>query len=77
MENENNTNSRMPYIYTFDSMFWITVIGAIFGFLGLLTRSLVKSNCTKVKCFGIECERDITNEDIERPATPNEINLQL
>ena len=78
MENDNNTNSRVPYIYTFDSMFWITVMGAFFGFLGLLTRSLVKSNCSKVKCLGMECERVIVDDENEpKPSTPNEFSLQL
>lgn len=77
MDADANENTRMPYIYTFDSMFWAGLVAAFFGFLGLITRTIIKSNCNKVRCLGMECERTIDVVEEEQRATPNEFNLQL
>lgn len=75
MDSDEGGNGRMPYIYTFDSMFWITLLGAFFGFLGLLTKSCLKSGCTQIKCGCIECKR--TEEEIIDTPQGDDINIQL
>jgi hypothetical protein len=42
----------------FDSIFWITVIGAFLGFGGVVLKAVLKSRCSKVSCCGMECQRD-------------------
>jgi hypothetical protein len=49
---------RQPYIYTLDSVFWLTIAGTFFGFLGVLVQACIKSNCSQVKFLGFECVRD-------------------
>ena len=41
----------------FNSIFWLTVIGAILGFGGVVLQACLKSRCSKVKVCGLECER--------------------
>jgi len=42
----------------FDSIFWITVIGAMLAFGGVVLKAVLKSRCSSVKCCGMECKRD-------------------
>ena len=62
---------REPYIYTLDSVFWLTIVGTFFGFLAVLVKACLKSNCTQIKCLGFECikepsvEDDTETEDLE------------
>ena len=60
---------REPYIYQFDDIFWLTVVGTFFGFLAVLVKACLKSNCTQIKCLGFECARepsaDEDTEDLE------------
>ena len=49
---------REPYIYQFDDIFWLTVVGTFFGFLAVLVKACLKSNCTQIKCLGFECARE-------------------
>jgi hypothetical protein len=68
-EQPNSTNGyyQRDYIWNFDSMFWAGLIAAFFGFLGLVLRTALKSNCTKVKCCGMECEKEPSVVENETP----------
>jgi hypothetical protein len=48
---------------TFDSVFFVTIGGMVFGFLGLSVRYCFRSKCTSVKCCGIEVIRDAITEE--------------
>lgn len=54
-ETDNNSN--------FSESFYITVIGismsALAGFLGFI----LKSRCTRIKCWGCECQRAVITEE--------------
>ena len=54
---------REPYIYQFDDIFWLTVVGTFFGFLAVLVKACLKSNCTQIKCLGFECIKEPSVED--------------
>ena len=62
---------REPYIFIFDDIFWLTIAGTFFGFLAVLVKACLKSNCTQIKCLGFECikepsvEDDTETEDLE------------
>jgi hypothetical protein len=62
---------RQPYIYQFDDIFFLTIAGTFFGFLAVLVKACLKSNCTQIKCLGFECikepsvEDDTETEDLE------------
>jgi len=47
----------------FGAVFWITIIGAILGFGGVVLQAMLKSRCTKVKVCGLECERPESAND--------------
>ena len=66
---------REPYIYQFDDIFWLTVTGTFFGFLAVLVKGCIQSNCTQVKFLGFECIRQPTvgepdTEDLEIALPP-------
>lgn len=50
---------------TFNDVFWITLAGFVFGFLGMIVQTCYKSKCARFKCCGFECERavDIESEN--------------
>ena len=54
---------REPYIYQFDSVFWLTIAGTFFGFLAVAVKACLKSNCTQIKCLGFECMREPSVDD--------------
>ena len=62
---------REPYIYQFDDIFFLTIAGTFFGFLAVLVKACLRSNCTQIKCLGFECikepsvEDDTETEDLE------------
>ena len=62
---------REPYIYQFDDIFFLTIAGTFFGFLAVLVKACLKSNCTQIKCLGFQCikepsvEDDTETEDLE------------
>lgn len=41
----------------FGAVFWITVVGAILGFGGVVLQAMLKSRCSKVSFCGLHCER--------------------
>ena len=49
---------REPYIYQFDDIFWLTISGTFFAFLGVAVKACLKSNCTQIKFLGFECVRE-------------------
>ena len=51
----------------FDSLFWITIIGLLFTFGGLVLQAVLKSRCHHVSCACFECIRsDQTDQgDVE------------
>jgi len=55
----------MAWYHTFNDIFWISIAGLFFAFLG----TLLKSKCTKFSCCGIVIERDTRAEErLERAA---------
>lgn len=64
----------MPSVWTiFDGFFWIGVLGALCGGLGLALRAATRIKCSNCRmCFGlIDVQRDVAGEeavDIERLA---------
>ena len=56
---------REPYIYQFDDIFWLTVTGTFFGFLAVLVKACLKSNCTQIKCLGFECIKEPSADEPE------------
>ena len=44
----------------FDSLFWITIIGLLFTFGGLVLQAVLKSRCHHARCACFECTRDLT-----------------
>lgn len=48
---------------TYDSAFWLTTIGMLIGFGGLVLRTCYKSKCKNVKCLCLEVERDVNEEE--------------
>lgn len=54
----------------FGAVFWITIIGAILGFGGVVLQAMLKSRCAKVKLCGLECERD-------KSANEQEVQLDI
>ena len=42
----------------FNSAFWLTLAGAVFGFLGVCLQAILKSRCKVFNCWGISCIRD-------------------
>ena len=66
---------RDPYIFEFDSVFWLTISGTFFAFLGMTVKACLKSNCTQIKFLGFECVRDPSadqpdTEDLELALPP-------
>lgn len=49
----------MVWYDEFDSVFWITLSGAVFAFLGVCLQAILKSRCKTCKFCGIEIERDV------------------
>ena len=41
----------------FGAVFWITVVGAVLGFGGVVLQAMLKSRCSKVSLCGLHCER--------------------
>ena len=58
---------------TFDGVFWVTITGAIIGFLGVFIKQCFKSKCTDaVFCWGlVNVKRDVVTEERE-----SEFNIQ-
>ena len=58
-----------------EGMFWLAVIGAIAGFLGLSLKMALKSKCDSIECCCIKIHRNIQAEleeekyDIEHHAS--------
>jgi len=55
----------MVWYDEFGSVFWITLSGATFGFLGVCLQAILKSRCKSFKCCGVECERDVAQAGCE------------
>jgi hypothetical protein len=49
----------MVWYDEFDSVFWITLSGAVFAFFGVCLQAILKSRCKKCKFCGFEIERDV------------------
>jgi len=56
---------REPYIYQFDDIFFLTIAGTFFGFLAVLVKACLKSNCTQIKCLGFECIKEPSADEPE------------
>jgi hypothetical protein len=40
-------------------------VGAIATLIGAISKCMLKSRCTSIKCCGSECQRDVLSEDNE------------
>jgi hypothetical protein len=49
----------------YSEMFWLSLGGLIFGFLGLTIRFCLKSKCDRVDCFGVHIHRRVELEPID------------
>ena len=51
----------------YDSLFWITIVGLVLTFGGLVLQAMLKSRCHTVRCGCFECIRDVgaDNHDVE------------
>ena len=56
---------REPYIYQFDDIFFLTIAGTFFGFLAVLVKACLKSNCTQIKCLGFKCIKEPSADEPE------------
>ena len=63
----------MAWYDEFGGTFWLTLAGALFGFLALIVRASLKSNCKNFSCCcGLfKCVRDTTvdPDDLELATT--------
>lgn len=48
-----------PWYAEFNSAFWLTLAGALFGFGGVCINAILKSRCKEFSCCGLHCVRDI------------------
>ena len=50
-----------------DSLVWITIVGAVLTFGGLVLQAMLKSRCHTIRCGCFECTRDVTadTQDVE------------
>lgn len=59
----------------FGAVFWITIIGAVLGFGGVVLQAMLKSRCSTVKLCGLECTRDpsanVQDVDLDVPEFSN------
>lgn len=51
-----------PWYDTFDDVFWLTISGSFFAFLAVMLKACLKSRCTTISCFGLECTRDLSKD---------------
>ena len=60
----------------FNSAFWLTLAGAIFGFGGVCLRAILKSRCKEFRCCGLECIRDVAPAGQEPDLDLSEIKIE-
>ena len=51
---------------------WVlTIVGVATGCLGSMFAYFLKSRCRKIKCLGLECDRDVLTQDaVATPPPP-------
>ena len=57
--------------------FLLTVIGGATGVVGMLLTYFLKSRCSRIRCCGAECLRDVVTlkpEDVQMSATKQDIS---
>lgn len=59
----------------FNSAFWLTLAGAIFGFGGVCLNAILKSRCKEFRCCGLECVRDVAPAGQEPSVDLSEIKI--
>lgn len=55
--------SEDPYIYEFNSSFYLTGFGMLISCIGLLLNHCIKSRCTDIQTPCISCKRDVIGVD--------------
>jgi hypothetical protein len=55
---DSDLEDRDNFYDEFGSTFWLTLAGAVFGFLGVCLQAVLKSRCRSFTCWGISCVRD-------------------
>ena len=53
----------MVWYREFNSVFWLSIAGSVFGLTAIIIKSLKSSKCKTFKCGCIECVRDTQAEE--------------
>jgi hypothetical protein len=53
----------MTWWEQFNAPFFITIGGIVSALLGVILNSILKSKCSRVRCCGLECVRDVKVEE--------------
>ena len=53
----------MVWYNEFNSTFWLSIGGSIFGLTAILIKAFKSSKCKQFKCLCIECIRDVQLEE--------------
>ena len=69
-----------PWYRTFNDVFFLTLAGSVFAFLGVALRACLKSRCSKIKCCSadglIACDREPVADEFlnldDPPKRPSE-----
>ena len=52
-----------PWFNEFNSVFWLSIAGSIFGLTAIVIKALKSSKCKEFKCCCIKCIRDTQAEE--------------
>jgi len=52
-----------PWFSEFNSVFWLSIAGSVFGLTAIIIKSLKSSKCKEFKCCCIKCIRDVQLEE--------------
>jgi hypothetical protein len=68
----------MSWYNEFNSTFWLSIAGSVFGLTAILIKAFKSSKCKQFKCMCIECVRDTEAEEkieeieLQQQATTNQ-----
>ena len=52
-----------PWFSEFNSVFWLSIAGSVFGLTAIIIKALKSSKCKEFKCCCIKCIRDTQAEE--------------
>jgi hypothetical protein len=52
-----------PWFSEFNSTFWLSIAGSVFGLTAIIIKALKSSKCKEFKCCCIKCIRDTQAEE--------------